>query len=99
MILQSESLSAFAHPGVGIFPPMSEPPFGPYLPGRGETTIAPKPDARLEVPIDELSFRHLQSAADIARIVPLRQQIQLPASAMADPAFHTREKKETRRAS
>lgn len=50
---------------------------------------------RLEVPIDELRFFHLKTEAEIARIRHLREEIQLPASALADPSFSTREKKET----
>ena len=44
----------------------------------------------------EVNFRHLRGAAEISRIVHLRQEIQLPASALADTGFATREKKETR---
>jgi hypothetical protein len=47
----------------------------------------------------EVTFRHLRGPAEIARILHLRQEIQLPASALADAGFATREKKETRSAS
>lgn len=52
---------------------------------------------REETPVDQLSFRRLRTAADIARIRHLREEIQLPVSAVADPDFQTREKKETSR--
>ena len=52
-----------------------------------------------EVPVDELSFCHLKTAAEIARISHLREEIQLPASVVADPGFRAREKKEIRKAS
>jgi hypothetical protein len=91
MKLQSANLSALPplHPGM----------YAPILHVVPLPVREPAPASRLEVPIDELNFCHLQGAAEIARIVHLRQQIQLPASALADPAFRTREKKETRRAS
>ena len=52
----------------------------------------------LEVPLAELTFRHLQTADEIAGIVHLRKEIQLVAASGADPTFVAREKKETRRA-
>jgi hypothetical protein len=51
---------------------------------------------RIEVPLDELGFFHLRSASEIAEIQHLRSVIALPAAALSDPDFHTREKKETR---
>jgi hypothetical protein len=56
------------------------------------------PGAR-DLPIDELEIRHLRTAEEIRQVVHLRSEIQLPASTLADPDFHTREKKETRAAS
>ena len=57
-------------------------------------------DARIDLPLDELNFRHLQGADQIGSIVHLRKEIQLPAAAVADPvSFAAREKKETRRVS
>ena len=57
-------------------------------------------DARIDLPLDELNFRHLQGADQIGSIVHLRKEIQLPAAAVADPlSFVAREKKETRRVS
>ena len=48
-----------------------------------------------ELPLDELEIRHLRGADEIARVIHLRSEINLPATALADPAFMTREKKET----
>lgn len=44
----------------------------------------------------EVSFRRLRGAQEIARILHLRQEIQLPSSAVADASFALREKKETK---
>lgn len=55
------------------------------------------PAARLEVPVEELGFCHLQTPADIASIRHLRSEIQLPEAVLADPGFDAREKKETSR--
>jgi hypothetical protein len=52
---------------------------------------------RLEVPVDKLSFCHLRTPAEIARIRHLRSEISLPEAVLADPGFHAREKKETSR--
>jgi hypothetical protein len=57
------------------------------------------PPASSDVQAHEVNFRHLRGAADISRILHLRQEIQLPASALADAGFATREKKETTSAS
>lgn len=56
---------------------------------------AGKVDGRLELPLDELSFHRLTTPAQIGQILHLRGEIQLPATALADPSFHSREKKET----
>jgi hypothetical protein len=45
-----------------------------------------------------VSLRRLRGQHEISRVVHLRQQIQLPASAKGDASFAAREKKETRRA-
>jgi hypothetical protein len=55
--------------------------------------------AATDVQPHEVDFRRLRGAREIARVVPLRQQIALPAAALDDPAFALREKKETRWAS
>lgn len=98
MNLQPATLSSFAQPHPGMYAPILPIEPLPIQPAR-EPAPAPWQDGRLEVPLDELNFRHLQGAEEIAQIVHLRQEIQLPASALADPTFHTREKKKTRRAS
>lgn len=54
---------------------------------------------REEVPVHELSFRHLKTHEEIARIVHLRDEIQLPASVLADAGFAAREKKGMRKGS
>lgn len=96
MNFQSATPSSFPQPHPGLYaPPVSIPTLRPpRLPEAAERV-----DDRLEVPISELSFAHLRATDEIARIVHLRQQIQLPAATLADPDFHTREKKETKSAS
>ena len=49
-----------------------------------------------DIQAHEVSFRHLRSAHEIARILHLRNEIQLPTSAMSDAGFAVREKKETK---
>jgi hypothetical protein len=44
----------------------------------------------------EVSFLRLRGAHEIARILHLRNEIALPAAALADASFAAREKKETR---
>jgi hypothetical protein len=48
----------------------------------------------MDVQPHEVHFRRLRGHREIAHVVPLRQQIALPASTVGDPAFATREKKE-----
>jgi hypothetical protein len=48
-----------------------------------------------ELPLDELEIRHLGSTDEIGRVIHLRSEIHLPASALGDPEFAAREKKET----
>lgn len=50
--------------------------------------------ASTEVQPHEVNFRRLRGAHEIASILHLRQEISLPASALADAGFRTREKKE-----
>ena len=59
-----------------------------------DTVVTEQPPSREDLPLDQITFRRLQSAADIARIAHLREEIQLPATTLADPVFRTREKKE-----
>jgi hypothetical protein len=62
-------------------------------------SLPPADAGRVEVPLDELGFFRLTAPSDIAEIHHIRAEIQLPASAVADPGFRAREKKETRKAS
>jgi hypothetical protein len=58
------------------------------------------PEARersYDVVLDEVGFVPLHAADEIQAIQKMRAEIQLPGTAMADPGFHTREKKETGR--
>ena len=57
-----------------------------------------EPEARQEVPIDELCFRHLTTAREISAVKYLRNELNLPESAVADPQFQALEKKETKQA-
>jgi hypothetical protein len=93
MSFQAEPVSAFqGQAGAALFPSLlQEPPPSP----REEMLPAGKVDGRLELPLDELSFHRLTTPAEIGQILHLRGEIQLPATALADPSFHTREKKET----
>lgn len=43
----------------------------------------------------EVSFRRLRGTREIARVQHLRKQISLPAAALGDAGFASREKKET----
>lgn len=64
-------------------------------PSRDESWSVGKVDGRLELPLEELSFHRLTTPAQIDQILHLRGELTLPAAALADPSFHTREKKET----
>jgi hypothetical protein len=75
-----------------------------YQPGLGAypalpASLPPAEIGRKEIPLDELSVFHLRTPSEIAEIQHLRAAIALPASALADPDFHAREKKEIRSAS
>jgi hypothetical protein len=59
-----------------------------------DTVVTDQAPSREDLPLDQITFRRLQTAAEIARISHLREEIQLPASTLADPVFRTREKKE-----
>ncbi len=73
---------------------------GSYAYRPPSTTVTMEPAApeqaaaREELSLDQITFRRLQSAGEIARIAHLREEIQLPASTLADPVFRSREKKE-----
>lgn len=55
----------------------------------------PPADLRTEVPIDQVGFRAVRSAARLQEIAHLRDAIALPADVRASPAFARLEKKET----
>ena len=94
MNLQVEAVSGFPAQAAAavLFPVLQELP-PPSL--GGEALPLGKTDGRLELPLDELSFHRLASPAEIGQILHLRGEINLPATALADPSFHIREKKET----
>ena len=46
----------------------------------------------------EVSFRRLRGAHEIASVLHLRKEIELPAAVLADASFRTREKKEMKSA-
>jgi hypothetical protein len=54
------------------------------------------PPLSADVQPHEVNFRRLRSPQEIARILHLRNEIQLPAAALRDASFAAREKKETR---
>lgn len=58
-------------------------------------TYAPPPVSD-DVQPHEVSFRRLKGVHEIARILHLRDEIALPAAALADASFAAREKKETK---
>ncbi|MFC5499858.1 hypothetical protein ACFPOE_20115 [Caenimonas terrae] len=91
MSLQAEAISTSLAQAAALFPALRE----PSTPLPDDALPLGKVDDRLELPLDELSFHRLTTHADIGRILHLRGEINLPATALADPSFHTREKKET----
>lgn len=99
MHLQVETGSAYLARAASavLFPAASVVP-EPAPPSRQREEPLAKVDNRLDVPLSELTFRHLQGAGDIASIAHLRKEIQLVAAGVADPGFVAREKKETRQA-
>jgi hypothetical protein len=52
--------------------------------------------ASTDVQPHEVGFHRLRGAREISRILHLRNEIALPAAALADSGFATREKKEMR---
>ena len=97
MSLQVEAVSSYQGASAALFTSALRAPQLAPLPRQHEEPAA-KADHRLEVPLAELTFRHLQTSEEIASIAHLRKEIQLVAAGVADPAFVAREKKETRRA-
>ena len=57
-----------------------------------------EPPTTTELQPQDVGFRHLQGAAEIAGVTHLRSEIQLPAAALGDPGFAAREKKEMKSA-
>ena len=95
MSFQAEGVGACPSANAALFVSHLQPQQAPLLRDHDE---AAKADHRLDVPLSELNFRHLQTIAEIASIAHLRKEIQLVAAGAADPGFVAREKKETRRA-
>lgn len=84
-VFQAQAVAAALFPAVRPAPP----------PPQEATLPAGNVDGRLDLPLDELSFHRLTTPAQVGQILHLRGEINLPATALADPSFHTREKKET----
>lgn len=99
MRLQVDAGSSYQAASAALFPStMRAQQLAPPSPQQEDPVPTARVDNRLEVPLAELSFRHLRTPEEIASIVHLRREIQLVAAGVADPAFVAREKKETRRA-
>lgn len=58
----------------------------------------PPPPLSNDIQAHEVAFRQLRGAHEIGRILHLRNEIQLPTSAISDAGFAVREKKETKSA-
>jgi hypothetical protein len=74
-----------------LTPEVSLPPLARGIPEGRERSY--------DVVLDEVEFHPLRDADAMHAIQKLRAEIQLPGKAVADPAFVTREKKETGRGS
>ena len=100
MNLQVEAASGFQAQTAAsaLFSPALAPSVLSQPGERDELAPAARIDTRLDVPLSELSFRHLKTADEISGVAHLRKEIQLVASGVADPTFVAREKKETKRA-
>jgi hypothetical protein len=71
----------------------------PELRVPGDFAAHPLPERSYDVVLDEVEFRRLHDAGDMHAIQKMRAEIQLPGTAVADPGFISREKKETGRGS
>lgn len=91
MGLQLEGVPGYLAASAALSPVLAHAP----LPSSDEALPLGKVDDRLELPLDELRFHRLTTPAQIGQILHLRGEISLPATALADPSFHSREKKET----
>jgi hypothetical protein len=67
----------------------------PLRAGRG--TIEQSRPRSYDVQLDEVQFHRVRAADEVHAIQKMRAEIQLPGTAMADPGFFSREKKETGR--
>lgn len=98
MSLPVEAVFSYRAASAALFPStIAAPQAAPLIRQHDEPAPA-RTDGRLEVPLSELNFRHLQGADQVAGVAHLRKEIQLVAAGVADPSFVAREKKETRRA-
>jgi hypothetical protein len=68
-------------------------PAMPVLPPFGD--FGDEPPVTTELQPHEVGFRELRGRREISQILHLREQINLPASALTDSGFALREKKET----
>lgn len=100
MNLQAQAVSGFQAQAAAaaLFSPALAPHLLAQAGQRDELAAGARIDTRLDVPLSELTFRHLKTAEEISGIAHLRKEIQLVASGVADPTFVAREKKETTRA-
>jgi len=71
--------------------------FGPVSTGLPPSFYEP-PAITTELQPQDVAFQRLRGAAEISRVLHLRSEIQLPMSALTDPGFAAREKKETKSA-
>lgn len=83
-----------------------EPSVGPALlptgyPGASSPLIVPPPQehGRLELPLQQVTFRQLYTPQQVRQILHLREDFLLPKAVREAPAFIDLEKKETRRVS
>lgn len=53
------------------------------------------PESRIELPLDQVTFQHAGTSAQLRRIAHLREAIALPPAVREAPAFARLEKKET----
>ena len=91
--LQVEGASGYQVANVALYPSLIQP--RPHL-RRVEADASPRSDNPRDFPLSELTLRHLKTAEEISSVLHLRKEIQLVAAGVADPAFMTREKKETK---
>ena len=71
----------------GALPPFVAPP------------LPPQDHGRIDLPLEQVTFRRLHTAHQVRQIQHLREDFLLPAAVREAPAFIALEKKETRRGS